>query len=211
MRPPTKRSSFFYQPLDSVLGSVGQVRVLRVLSLQRGAMNAATLAGRAGLGRAGVGRILAHLAATGVVEHGPGKRPHYALSDSNPLAITVRELFEQEAARTDTFLHRIRAAARRMRPPPKAVWLVGSVARKADSEQSDVDLAVVHGNLGGDGLGSLTKAIARIGEEFGFGISLIGFTPADLQQLSVADTEWWRLLSDAVPILGAAPGSFTRG
>lgn len=213
MRPPAKPSSLFYQPLDSILGTVGLVRVLRVLSLQRGGMAASTIANRARLGKPGTGRVLERLGAVGIVEaRGTGRSPHYYLAEDYGLAVGIRRLFEEEAERIDRFLERIRAAARRMRPVPKAVWLVGSVARGGDSIHSDIDLAVVQPRAGVAGLTTLNRAAGKAAEELGLTVSLVAFTPDDLERHARSRSEWWRsLVADAVPVLGPAPRSMVGG
>ena len=213
MRPPAKPSSFFYQPLDSILGTVGMVRVLRVLSLQRGGMAASAIAIRAGLGKPGTGRVLERLSATGmVVASGTGRSPQYQLAEHHRLALAIRQLFEREAARIDRFLERIRVASRRMKPVPKAVWLVGSVARGRDNVQSDVDLAIVQTNASMEGLRSLNTMVVKAADELGLSISLVAFTPQDLERHSKSRSEWWRnLMADAIPVLGPAPRSLIGG
>lgn len=213
MRPPAKPSSLFYHPLDSILGTVGMVRVLRVLSLQRGGMAASAIANRGGLGKAGTGRVLDRLASVGIVEaSGTGRSPHYHLDEHYGLAVAIRRLFEQEAERIDRFLERVRAAARRMRPVPKAVWLVGSVARGGDSIHSDVDLAIVQTNASIQGLRTLNNVVAKAADELGLTVSLVAFTPDDLARHAKSHSEWWRnLLADAVPVLGPAPRSLVGG
>lgn len=213
MRPPAKASSHFYQPLDTILGTVGMVRVLRVLSLQRGGMAASTIASRAGLGRPGTGRVLERLTGVGIVAaSGTGRSPHYHLAEQYGLAVAIRRLFEQEAERIDRFLGRLRAAARQMKPVPKAVWLLGSVARGSDNVHSDVDLAIVQIGASIEGLRRLNRTVTKAADELGLTVSLVAFTPEDLERHSRSRSEWWRnLLADAVPVVGPAPRSLVGG
>jgi predicted nucleotidyltransferase len=213
VRPPGRPSSFFFHPLDTILGTVGVVRVLRVLSLHRGSMPAAALARRAGLGRPGTGRVLDRLVESGIVEAtGAGRSSHYRLAEGHSLGQVVRELFSREAAGADRFLAQVRAAARRMRPPPRAVWLVGSVARGQDQLQSDLDLAVVHTKRSLDEIRKFNRAALKAAGDLGLGVSLVVFTPEDLAEHARSRSAWWRnLVADAIPILGPAPGSLVNG
>lgn len=99
-----------------------------------------------------------------------------------------------------------------MKPAPKAVWLVGSVARRRDRVQSDVDLAIVQTNPSMEGLRSLTRLVVKAADELGLSVSFVAFSPQDLDRHSKSRSEWWRnLVSDAIPVLGPAPRSLIGG
>ncbi len=176
-------------------------------------MTASAIANRAGLGKSGTGRVLNRLVLAGVVEaSGTGRSPQYQLVEHHQLAIAIRDLFNRETERIDALLARIRAAARRLKPVPQAVWLIGSVARGRDEAHSDVDLAVVQPGASSDGLRSLNKVVASAAAELGLKISLVAFTPEDLERHARTQSAWWRnLVTDAIPVLGSAPRSLARG
>ncbi len=213
MRPPAKASSFFHQPLDSVLGTIAAVRILRVLSLQKTALPASIVAKRAGLGKSGTGKALERLAESGVVDtSGTGPRPQYQLAEHHILAIAIRQLFEREASRVDAFLDRLRRACRRMRPVPKAVWLIGSVARGSDQPTSDIDIAIVQPNGDMETLRRLNAVVRKAADDLGLSVSLLGFTPDDLKRHARSRSDWWRnLLTDAIPVIGPSPQSLIGG
>lgn len=213
MRPPGRPSSFFYHPLDAMLGTPAGVRILRVLSLHQDVMSPSMIAERAGLGAAGTGRALKRLLEAKAIETvGDLRRPQYQLSQGNRLVGNIRTLFEAEAERTDGFMRRLRKAARNIDPPPEAVWLIGSVARRQDSMLSDLDVAMVWSAASQSGLKLFNQAIHDAASELGLDVSIVKLSVAEVQQHAVATDNWWQnLIEDAVPILGPAPRNLING
>lgn len=213
MRPPARPSSFFYHPLDAMLGTPAGVRILRVLSLHQDVMSPATIAERAGLGGVGTSRALKRLLAAKAIETmGDLRRPQYQLSRQGQLIEELRKLFEAEAERTDEFLRRIRKSARKLEPPPEAIWLIGSVARREDSVRSDFDVALVWLDRSQTGLKLFNQAIQEAAAELGVNFSLLSLSVAEVRQHAMAIDDWWQnLIADAVPILGPAPRNLVNG
>ena len=213
MRPPARPSSFFYHPLDAMLGTPAGVRILRVLSLHQDVMSPSMIAERAGLGGAGTGRALARLVAAGAIEPvGDSRRPQYRLSGSNPSMEHVSALFAAEAERTDGFMRRIRKAARNIDPAPVAVWLMGSVARLEDSMLSDLDVAMVWSGTAQAGLKAFNQAINGAASAVGLRVSIVRLSVAEVRQHALARDKWWQsLATDAVPIFGPAPRTLVDG
>lgn len=213
MRPPARQSSFFYHPLDAMLGTPAGVRILRVLSLHQDAMSPAGIAERAGLGGVGTSRALKRLLAAKAVETvGDLRRPQYQLSRQGRLIDEIRQLFEAEAQRTDEFLRRLRKAGRNVEPPPEAIWLIGSVARREDAVRSDLDLALVWRDTSQSGLKQFNQTIQDAGTEVGLTLSLVSLSVAEVRRHAVAMDDWWQnLVTDAVPVLGPAPRNLISG
>lgn len=213
MRPPARPSSFFYHPLDAMLGTPAGVRILRVLSLHQNAMSPATIAERAGLGGVGASRAIKRLVEARAIETvGDLRRPQYQLSGHGQLIEEIRKLFEAEAERTDEFLRRVRKAARKAEPPPEAIWLIGSVARREDSALSDLDVALVWPDRSPSGLKQVHQAIQEAAAELGVNISLMNLPLAEVRRHAAVMDDWWQnLIADAVPILGPAPRNLIGG
>lgn len=213
MRPPARPSSFFYHPLDAMLGTPAGVRILRVLSLHQDAMSPAAIAERAGLGGVGTSRALKRLLESKAIETvGDLRRPQYQLSRQAQLIDEIRKLFEAEAQRTDEFLRRLRKAGRNVQPPPAAIWLIGSVARREDAVLSDLDVALVWPDTSPAGLKQFNQAIHEAAAELGLSISLVRLSIAEVRQHAGAVDDWWQnLTADAVPILGPAPRNLVSG
>lgn len=213
MRPPAQPSSDFYHPLDAILGTPAAVRILRLLCLHRGAMSRTAIAERSGLGRAGAGRAIERLARTRVITSlGDPGRPLFELSDEHPLATRLRKLFQAEAERTDGFFEQVRNAATALHPAPTAVWLIGSTARREDSIDSDVDVAVVFANSASPGLKLFNAKMHDAGTSAGLRVSLVRISLAELSEHASANDSWWQnLVRDAVPIVGRAPAGLING
>jgi predicted nucleotidyltransferase len=208
MRPPSLPSSAFFHPLDAVLGSVGAVRVVRLLATTSSAFSPIEVAERTGLDRSGVRTILNRLVLTGAVEAiGAGRRPLFALNHTHPIAPALERLFEAERQRADTVFDVLRQAIATARPAPVAAWLVGSVARGSDTPASDVDIVVVREEHPAPGESdALADAIAQA--------SALGSTPvvirlslADVVRLrATRDPRWEAWSRDAVVLHGPGPG-----
>ena len=112
MRPVSKEHSAIRYPLDSIMGSEANVRLLRVLIHQVDSPLSAPDAARlAGLTPAGARRSLDRLLESGFVERvGSGRTPQYRLRGQEPLTQALARLFEKEGERYDSFLAALRKA-----------------------------------------------------------------------------------------------------
>ncbi len=214
MRPPSGPASILHQPLDEILGSRGNVGVLRVLCRHGGPLPVRAIADRSRLTRQGIKKVLDQLVALGIVEPvGQGHSLLYELNGEHPLAAPITELFRAETTRVDALFDLIRRTAESLRPPPLAVWLYGSAARREDHAGSDLDLAVV-GHPGGidEQRAALEDALLEVAESWTIRPSIITLTPADVKRHTLERTTFWQSVErDAIPIYGATPGRIADG
>lgn len=207
MRQPSKPSSAFFHPLDSILGSVGSVRVIRHLATASSPVTPPEVAERTGLDRSGVGSLLQRLVLTGVVEAlGSGRRPRYGLNHAHPIAAALVRLFGEERSRTDAVFDVLREALATALPAPVAVWLVGSVARGTDTPVSDVDIVVVQDqHQTTTEPDALAEAVARVAA-LGSTPAVIRLSRADVAQLRAThDPRWDSWSRDAAVLRGPGP------
>jgi hypothetical protein len=102
MRPPKRAQSRVLQPLNAILGTHANVRLVRTLSLSSTPLAAGELARRADLGRTSIFPALRELEFIGIVEFvGAGAQRQIQLRDRHPLAPMLKELFRAEANRFD--------------------------------------------------------------------------------------------------------------
>jgi DNA-binding phage protein len=102
MRPPKREQSRVLQPLNAILGTHSNVRLIRTLSLCSTPLTAGELARRADLGRTSIFPALRELEFIGIVEFvGAGAQRQIQLRDRHPLAPMLKELFRAEANRFD--------------------------------------------------------------------------------------------------------------
>lgn len=125
MRPVKAPQRGLLAPLNRLLGTEANVRVLRVLAETREPLLRAEVARRAELAPSGVRRVLDQLIAEGIIEAvGAGARMPVRLRDAHPLASALRELFKAERQRIGDLARAVRKAAERLELPVPALWMV---------------------------------------------------------------------------------------
>jgi DNA-binding transcriptional ArsR family regulator len=143
MARPRPQSTLRY-PLSAILGTEGNLRVLRELARHGGELSAPSLVARTMLAPASVHQSLLALEALEIVARlGSGRVHLYRMRESHPIAPALKALFRDEEARFDAILAALRAAAAGSGEDIAAVWLYGSVARGDDKPTSDVDIVVI--------------------------------------------------------------------
>lgn len=204
MRPTSRRESTLRSPLNDILGTEANVRLLRVLSQTLLPMTATELARHAAITLSGVGRALGALEHTGIIEFvGVGRRRPVQLRRAHPLAPVLEALFVAEARRVTTIFARIRAAAEALTPAPRSVWVEGPVARGTDGPGDPVVVGVLAGAKELDAtVEALVAALTPLEIEEDVTIELRGRTAADL---AVAVGSERREVETAVLLLGPPP------
>jgi predicted nucleotidyltransferase len=214
MRHPSGPASILHKPLDEILGSRGNVGVLRVLCRHGGPLPTRSVADRSRLTRQGIKKALDQLVALGIVEPvGQGRSLLYELNEEHPLATAITGLFRAETARVDALFDLIRRTAESLRPPPLAIWLYGSAARREDHAGSDLDLAVVGDSREiAEQSAALEDALLQVSESWTIRPSIITLTPADVKRHARERTAFWKNLErDTIPIYGATLGRIADG
>lgn len=112
MRPIIKKHSAIRHPLDTILGSEGNVRLLRVfLQEVRTSLGSSDAARLAGLTPAGARKALGRLLDAGVLEHiGSGRTLQYKLCGNGPLIQALEQLFDREREQHDAFVLALKKA-----------------------------------------------------------------------------------------------------
>jgi DNA-binding transcriptional ArsR family regulator len=204
MRPTTQPQSAIRMPLNGILGTEANVRILRALAESTDPISAAELARRAQLQRSSVHRALKLLAGLGTVSF-VGTAPHrqVSLADGSPLTKPIRALFGAERSRYEELLAGLKRAATRIDPPPTAVWVEGSVARGVD-QPGDAVIVCVLGNPRDidEGAEALREAIQSLERKLDVTIEVRGRTLADLEAKS---NDLGDELRHAIPIFGIPP------
>lgn len=124
MRPTKLRQSHLLQPLNRVLGTEANVRLVRVLALSSTPVTSGELAKRALLGRTSIYPALRELERAGIVEFvGAGTQRQVQLRDRNPLAGILRQLFRAEAHRFEALIVALRELLSGMPHRPASAWI----------------------------------------------------------------------------------------
>ena len=202
----SKPQSALRQPLTGLLGTAGNVRVLRELALHGGDLGTATLAQRSGLTIQQVRRVLGSLREQGVVDViGSGHARLFKLRPLHPLGPVLAALFTAEADAFRTLWLNLLKRVKKMEAQTHGVWLHGSVARLEDQPGSDVDLVAVS-NEPRKAADTLRVGLASLERDRGLTISIVGLDLADVARLAAGHDPWWStLVRDAKVLAGASP------
>lgn len=206
MRPTGTRQSALRAPLNPILGTEANVRILRLLTDASGPITGAQLAREVGLSPPGAYRALAVLSSRGVVERlGSGSRGLFQLRRSHPLARALTALFEAERKRMRNLVDDLRAATSKLRPPPRSVWLYGAVADKSDRAGDPIQLAVVAGSKDIEQVvEALRDRVARLERAHDVRVDLRALTEADI---ATATDDERHALASAIVISGIPPSA----
>ena len=204
MPAPSQTQSHLRHPLTGLLGSAGNVRVLRALAADRSPQSAPQLAAAAGLTLQGARGVLDTLARQRLVKaHGSGRTHLYELNAAHPLASSLASLFQDEQRRWDGLLTSIREVLERQGAAVSAAWLYGSVARGDDSPASDVDIAiVVRSHAVAD---QVREALMPLEDAQQLRISLTALTAEELAALPEDEPWWVNVVREGRVLKGAAP------
>lgn len=209
MRAPSQSQSHLRYPLTGLLGSAGNVRILRALTADRSPQSAPRLAAVAGLTPQGARLVLDALVRQRLITaHGSDRAQLYELNASHPLASPLVSLFQEEHRRWDGLLESIRAVLERQGTGVSAAWLYGSVARGEDSSASDLDMAlVVRSQAVAD---RIREDLMLIEDAQQVRISTAALTPEELAALPEDDPWWMNVVRDGRVLKGPAPEQARR-
>lgn len=177
MRPVAEQHSAVRYPLDYILGSEANVRLLRVLIREVNAsVSAPEVARLAGLTPAGARRALERLLESGAVECiGSGRTVQFKLRDQEPLIQTLALLFEKEGERYDVLLSSLRNALSGF-PEIRVAWLHREPAKSG----APMEMSVVADVKAIDWVGEeLRSRLKKIEKDYDQIIEVHVFTRAD--------------------------------
>jgi predicted nucleotidyltransferase len=205
--------SFIRYPMNDILSGPGSVRVLRALLAHGGALSVSRLAADTRLTPNGTRGVLHDLERAGIVESlGDGRTRLFRIAADHPFAAALEAIFAAERKRLDDILAAVRAATADSRII--AVWCFGSVARAEDTNDSDLDIAViVDGDpVQVDGVADgVRDALREATKRMRFTPSVVPLHVNDVRRLSQAGAPLWiDLLRDAQPLKGPPPGRMVR-
>jgi DNA-binding MarR family transcriptional regulator len=182
MRPIVSDQNSLRHPLNELLGTQAQVRLLRVLANEvDGSLTAPDAAEHAGLTIPGAHKALKRLVQTGfVVRVGGGRKHQYELCRSDKLVSAIAELFQSEKERYEDLLGAIKDKLERLVPYARAAWIQDFPNEFGDS----MILGVLHGTKHLSGyVQRLQKQLYQVGRDFDLTFEVNGYTKADLPDL----------------------------
>jgi len=192
-------------PLTRLLGSGGNVRVLRTLAAYGSPLSAPQLARETGLTPQGVRLVLDGLQAQRVLHVlGSARSQLFALNDDHPFTAPLRGLFGSEQERWERLLQALRDALKAERGV-RSAWLYGSVARGEDAPQSDIDVALVMAHPRPEVAERVRAALLPLEENQQVSFSVAAVSEDELAKLRPGDRWWSELARDAKPLKGSTP------
>ncbi len=185
MRPTKTKQSALRTPLNWILGTEANVRILRELSSVQVPLGRSDIAERTGLTIPGTSAAIEKLCRTGIIELvGTGGQQSVGPRTRHPLWGALRALFHTEEVRVSALLDELRAISVRMEPI-RAMWIEGPVAEGSDALNQPVILGFLASSRDISRLNtSLRPEIARIEQDYDVTVELRGRTEADLATLA---------------------------
>ncbi|HEX8691939.1 MAG TPA: hypothetical protein VF746_05950 [Longimicrobium sp.] len=200
MRPIKTQQNALEAPLNRILGTEANVRILRELCLAGGPLARTELASRAELSVPGVFAALEKLRRTGIVSFvGAGARQAVQLREEHPLHAWLAALFQAEAARGAALADELRAVIERTELGVRAAWT------EAHAGEPDRPLTVgvlAAARKAASLAGALREAVGAVERRYDVTVELRVWTGADL--LAAGPEEKARL-EKATPLLGPHP------
>ncbi len=187
MRPIAIEQNVIRYPLNELLGTPANVRLMRMLADEViGPIGASEAAERTGLTLAGARRALVRLAKTGFVQRVGGGRSHrYVLRESDPITNTIRELFQNESKRYRVLRSQVREAVENL-PEIQAAWIDSPPTQIGKPLQigilSDSRFLVYLGD-------QVRNRLAEVEREFDLIIEIRTFSQADAPDLFLEGAE----------------------
>jgi len=188
-------------PLNDVLSSGAKTAVLRVLCSVSAPLSVAEIARRAGVARGHASRVLASLAAAGVLlrrDHGR-VATYEVVRREAPLVIRLRELFDCEAQRREAV---VECLAQNV-PGIVSVILFGSEARDEATSGSDTDLLIVVARKSAATETKVQETCRQLAAEHLLALSWLLADTRELRQWAKERTRFWReVRADGVTLWG---------
>lgn len=190
-------------PLTRLLGSNGNIRVLRALLSYGAPLSTVQLARDTGLTRQGVLLVLESLVGQGLITvFGQPRSQVFSVVQAHPFAAALKTIFEQERNRWDALQQTLRDTFQG-HLGVRSAWLYGSVARGEDAPHSDIDIAMVVDEP--DAAVAVRESLHGLEDRLRVHFSVVALTTADVASVSSGDHWWTDLIRDAKVLKGASP------
>jgi DNA-binding Lrp family transcriptional regulator len=204
MRPTSRPQSALRCPLNHLLGTEANVRVLRVVLLSDIPIGASEIARRAELQPSGVARVCTRLEDLGVIEAvGRGARNRQYRRAARFALKALVDLFREEERRALAVTQELKAAVQAHVPWAKSAWIEGPVAAGRDRPGDPVVVGILVDPATVDASRvELGQAMLAIESNHDVAIDVRVVTGADLE---TAGQERLADLEQARPLMGPLP------
>jgi len=184
MRPIASAQDPLRYPLNDILGTRAQVRLLRVMATEvEGPLTVVDVAKRSGLTVPGAQKALEKLLRSGFVSRvGGGRKHQYEIRRADRIIQLAIELFHEEKNRYEQLLAALKKEIDNLSPPPQAVW-IQAVPGEIDEP---LTLGMLHESLHlSKCIRQLRAELDRVEKDFDLTIELEGHTKADMPNLEL--------------------------
>jgi len=191
-------------PLNWMLGTQTNVRILRALYQLEVPIGISELARYIKMDKSGVWRAITVLEELGTVEAvGLGQQQTVQARKESPLTRHLVDLFRAERLRFEKLFDKLSETARSLVPPAKSIWIEGHVAAECDQPGDPVMVGILAPS---SDVGRLAETFRRkttpIQKQFSVVIEVRALTTADLAVMDASET---RLLGTAILLAGIPP------
>ena len=184
MRPIASGQDPLRYPLNDILGTRAQVRLLRVMATEvEGPLTVVDAARRSGLTVPGAQKALEKLLRSGFVSRvGGGRKHQYEIRRSDRLMQIAIELFQAEKNRYAQLLAALKKEIDNLSPPPQSVW-IQVIPREIDEP---LTLGMFHESLHlSKCIRQLRAGLQQVEKDFDLTIELEGHTKVDIPDLEL--------------------------
>jgi hypothetical protein len=206
MRPIAKRQNTLRYPLNSILGTEANVRVLRALSFTSSSRPYSDLARETGLSSAGLRHAVACLENAGLADVLGASSKQVRYRREHPLSSELASLFRAEVDTWRDLVDQLRTAFEDVEAAPISVWIV-TPEPEGPGEIAGQLVVCILANAGDVNAirQSAEPAIAKLEAAQDLMIELRPLTRPDLRALSLSDRD--RLVR-GTPVFGPDPSVF---
>ena len=183
MRPVVSDQNPLQNPLNELLGTEANVRLLRVLGNETDEpITAPDAAERSGLSIPGTRKALKRLFQSGfVLRVGGGRSQQYEINHSNKLIKAVIKLFQAEKNRYEALLNSIKKGLGKPEPYPRSAWIQEFPSEYGDS----LVIGVLHETKRlVNYVRRLRTELNQVERNFDLTIEVYGYTKADVPSLN---------------------------
>lgn len=207
MRRVSNPQSAAIYPLNRILSTEGNVRLLRVLAGTSAALSIAELARKSGLTDRGTRTAVSGLEATGAIEVlGSGRTRQVRMRRKHPLAASLKALFRTEARHFEALLDAIQKTISSLPRPPSAVWLQSPGGGGSDQADDPIVVGLLADAIVVDNVVlELAKAIEKVERSFDVTIEVRGLTRADLNVMNKAERAQ---IAESISLVGPSPFAY---
>ena len=204
----SRPQSAIRNPLTRIFGVDSNVAVLRELVRHGGYLSSATVQNRSGLSKSSVRLGLISLEQSGIViTEGTQFTKLHRFNPGHFLAPQMVALFDVEANRFSEVVNALRNSAGDRRSLVRSLWIYGSVARKEDDPESDLDVGLIADR---DHLSEVVEVVRENlreqSDRLGFVPNVVGLDLEDVVRLARNSDPWWTTtIVDAVVLIGDRP------